>query len=304
MRLRSLPGVGRPFVWLTNAYYLRRQDLNNAARVTRETRLPAARNATAVAVGRTLARTGRRLLLSPYRGERVGLPPPLEAGGHRFDVVADLVEFTALPPETVRTLLERRIENFRTEWFELPEELRNDHWFYLASRTYLFGNATHFHEAPELIDEIAELLEPGGRVLDFGGGTGNLSLALAARGFAVDYRELSAVQKDFARFRVQRHGLQEQVEILDGWTELPAGRYDAVCAFDVFEHLPDLPEVVGQVAVSLREGGKLLDTPSFLLGLANPMHHEDPGLEELLAGRGVVLEQTLPRFRVWAKRPA
>ena len=302
-RLRSLPGVGKPFVWATGAYHRRRAGLRNAGANLRRGRLPAARDAAAVAVGRSLATTGRRFLLAPYRQERVDLPPPLVAGEHRFDVVEDLVEFTALPPETVRTLIARRIENFRTEWLQLPVELRDDRWFYLSSRTYLFANAVHFHESPAVVDALAEALRPGGKVLDFGGGTGNLALALAARGFRVDYRELSAVQKDFVRFRVQRHGLQDRVGILDGWAELPAGTYDAVCAFDVLEHLPDLPRAVGQIAASLADGGILVDTPSFGADLSNPMHHEDPGLDRLLAGHGIVLERSLPYFRVWAKRP-
>jgi SAM-dependent methyltransferase len=230
------------------------------------------------------------------------MPAPLLAGEHRFDVFGDLVEFTGLPPATVRALIERRIENFRTEWLQLPTELRSDRWFYLSSRTYLFANAVHFNESPALVEDIAGLLPPGGRVLDFGGGTGNLALALAAHGFRVTYRELSAVQRDFVRFRALRHGLQERVEILDSWATLPVETYDVVCAFDVLEHLPDLEAVAGEIAAALTEGGKLLDTPSFLLGLANPMHHPDPGLEKLFAGLGVVLDQTLPLFRVWVKR--
>jgi SAM-dependent methyltransferase len=279
-------------------------ELNGTFAALQSTRLPASRDATAVAVGRSLAETGRRLLLVPYRRERVELPPVLVVGEHRFDVVDDLVEFTGLPPETVRSLIARRIENFRTEWLQLPDELRDDRWFYLSSRTYLFANAVHFHDAPQSIDEIAQLLSPGARVLDFGGGTGNLSLALAARGFRVDYRDLSALQAEFMRYRLQRYGLQDRVEILDSWAELPSDAYAAVCAFDVLEHLPDLPRVVRQIAASLREGGLLLDTPTFAITIANPMHHEDPGLEGLLAEHRIALEQTLPAFRVWKKSSA
>jgi SAM-dependent methyltransferase/predicted O-methyltransferase YrrM len=300
-RLRSLPGIGRFFVWLSVGYQRRRAELSTAGTSLRTTRLPATRDAAAVAVGRSLAEGGRRLLLSPYRQERVELPAPLAAGEHRFDVVEDLVEFTSLPPETVRTLLERRIENFRTEWLQLPAELRDDRWFYLTSRTYLFANAVHFHASSELVGEIAALLPSGARVLDFGGGTGNLALGLAACGLRVEFRELSALQKDFTRFRLQRYGLEDRVEILDAWQPLAPARYDAVCAFDVLEHLPDLPGALDEIAGSLVAGGLLLDTPSFGVGLANPMHHEDPGLEGLLASRGIFLERTLPDFRVWTK---
>lgn len=301
-RLRSLPGIGRLFVSVSAAYHRRRAELSSAGASWRAVRLPAARDTAAVAVGRSLAEGGRRLLLVPYRNERVDLPPPLVVGDHCFDVVEDLIDFTGLPTDVVHTLLARRVENFRTEWLQLPPELRFDHWFYLSSRTYLFANAVHFHDASTLIDDLVALLPPGANVLDFGGGTGNLALVLAARGFHVGYHELSAVEKDFTRFRVQRHGLEEQVEILDSWSDLPHGSYDAICAFDVFEHLPDLPRAVEQLVRSLTAGGLLVDTPSFSVGIANPMHHEDPGLESLLGEHGLTLQRTLPDFRVWARR--
>ncbi len=301
-RLRSLPGIGRPFVLISVAYHRRRAALSSVGADLRSTQLPAARDATTVAVGRWLAEAGRRLLLAPYRRERVDLPPPLVEGSHRFDVVADLVDFTGLQPELVRLLLARRVENFRTEWLQSPPELRADAWFYLSAHTYLFGNAVHFHDTPALVDEIAGQLPACARVLDFGGGTGNLSLALAARGFEVDYRELSALQKDFTRFRLQRYGLAEQVQVLDSWAPLAPARYAAVCAFDVLEHLPDLRAAISEIASSLAPGGLLLETPSFGAGLANPMHHEDPGLDGFLREEGLELGSRSPNFRVWAKR--
>ena len=300
--VRSVPVVGDLLRSALISYHRQRTELVDAYVDFKDRLLPTARDTTAVTVGSSLAEKSRRLLLVPYRDERVDLPPPLVAGAHRFDVVDDLVEFTSLPSESVHALIARRIDNFRTEWLQLPVALREDRWFYLSSRMYLFGNAVHFHEAPAVIDDIAAVLPPGGRVLDFGGGTGNLALALAARGFRVDYRELSALQKEFARFRTQRHHLQNRLEILDSWAELPSDTYDAVCAFDVFEHLPDLTQVVDEVALALIDGGLLIGTPSFGQGLSNPMHHEDPGLDSLLADRGLLLDRTTREFRVWVKR--
>lgn len=300
--VRSVPFAGEVLRSGLTSYHRRKAQFVGGVADLKGRRFPAARDATAIAVGSTLSEGARRLLLVPYRAERVNQPAPLHVGEHRFDVVDDLVQFTSLPSESVQDLIARRIESYRSEWLELPTPLRDDRWFYLSSRMYLFANAVHFHEEPEAIDEMVNLLPPGGRVLDFGGGTGNLSLALAAHGFRVDYRELSALQKEFARFRIHLHKLQDRVTVLDDWCDLPLNAYDAVCAFDVFEHLPDLTQVVERLASSLSEGGILIDTPSFGTGVWNPMHHDDPGLESLLASHRVVLDRTLPRFRVWEKR--
>lgn len=284
------------------SYHYSRGEIERSYRDFWDRQLPTARDSVAVAGGALLSRGALRLLLIPYRRERVEIPPPLSVGDCQFDVVDDLVEFTSLPSEAVHQLLARRIENFRTEWLQAPQVIRNDDWFYLSSRMYLFGNAVHFHDVPHVIDDVARLLAREAHVLDFGGGTGNLALALAAHGYRVDYRELSALQKEFFRFRVQRHCLEDRIQILDSWARLPAERYDAVCAFDVFEHLPDLASAVDRLVTSLVHGGLLIDTPSFSVGTLNPMHHEDPGLDSLLADHGLVLDRTLPTFRVWAKR--
>lgn len=302
--IRSMPVVAPLLRSASLSYYRCRREIKDGWRELGEKRLRDAVDRSAAAVGRALSAQGLRLLLVPYRRDTVLLPEPLELDSYRFDVAADLVEYTGLPRETVDALLLRRIENFRTEWLQAPSELRPDTWFYRSSRMYLFGNASHFQTERTLIDELAGLLEPGAHVLDFGGGTGNLALALAARGFGVDYHELSALQKDFVRFRLQRQGLGERVAILDSWMPLPPGRYGAVCAFDVLEHIPDLPAAVAEIAASLAGGGRLIEATPFAVDLANPMHHEDPGLETLLAGHGLALERTLPHFRVWAKRSA
>lgn len=299
--VRAIPLVGPALRATAITYY---ESIAAAQRSLHGLRrkLPAARDSASVAGGTLLARGARRLLLIPYRQERVDVPPPLVIGGHRFDVVDDLVGFTSLPRESVNALLTRRVENFRTEWLQTPATLRSDDWFYLSSRMYLFGNAVHFHDSRWLIDEIVSFLPRGGPILDFGGGTGNLALALAALGFQVDYRELSALQKEFARYRIRRCGLEDRISVLDTWEQLQTDRYAGVCAWDVFEHLPDLAKAVESFAASLIDGGVLIGTPTFAQGLSNPMHHEDPGLDSLLAENDLVLQHSHPMYGVWKKR--
>ena len=256
-----------------------------------------------VVLGSGFARIGRALLLLlPAATPRTGLPAPLEVAGYRFDVVEDLQAYTTLDRGELEKLLDRHVDNFRVEWHTLEPRPRNETWYYLTSRTYLFANANHFHTAPDVLHDVLGTSPPGSAVLDYGAGTGNLTLALAAAGFAVDYLELSALQKDFVRFRTQRYGLQSQIRILDWWQALEPARYDLICAFDVLEHLPDLRRVLEErLLPALAEGGRLVESSPFVRDLSQPMHHEDPGLEAILTAAGIRLVEARREYRVWQR---
>ena len=171
---------------------------------------------------------------------------PGKADGVSIDVVDDLVGYTGLEREQVLALIQRRHENFRTEWHGFPPQVRTEAWFYLASRTYLFGNAAH--DAEPTVDALAHLRPAPSDILDFGGGTGNLALALVARGNRVDYLERSALQKDFVRFRIQKYGFDRHICLLDQWIPLESSSYDIVCAMDVLEHVENLAEALAPIS--------------------------------------------------------
>jgi SAM-dependent methyltransferase len=201
-------------------------------------------------------------------------------GAMHSDVVDDLVGYTGLERGKVVALIRRKHEDFRTEWHAFPPQLRDEAWFYLASRTYLFANATH--DANQLVESLCALLPDSGEILDFGGGTGNLALALAGKGYRVDYLERSALQKDFVRYRLDKHGLSGRVRIIDQWTPLEPDAYDMVCAMDVFEHVEALSETLDSVLRAIHPSGVLVENSPFVRNVENPMHHDDraafPGL--------------------------
>jgi SAM-dependent methyltransferase len=255
----------------------------------------------AIAVGRLLTRVAADFLLYPHRDERVPLPRSTEVEGRSFDVVADLVDYTGLTREQVEALVHRRHETFRGEWHALPSALQNETWYYLASRTYLFANSVH--DPLPVLDEVAAYASPPGVVLDFGGGTGNLALALAAKGHRVDYLEVSALQKDFVRFRVAKYDLGERVRVLDRWKRLRRDAYGLVCAFDVLEHLPDLASVLERdLLPALTKHGILAECSPFVRNLSNPMHHEDEAeFDAFLHERGFRVLQQGPELRLWVR---
>jgi 2-polyprenyl-3-methyl-5-hydroxy-6-metoxy-1,4-benzoquinol methylase len=264
----------------------------------------ATRDEVSTRLGGELSHLGRALLLAPHAGEEVPLPPVWSVGDHAFDVVDDAVAYTQLPRAVVEDLIRRRPESFRSEWHTLPTGTRTDHWYYLASRTYLFANAVHLHEDHATWEWIDSMLPRDARVLEFGGGTGNLSLALAASGRRVAYVEVSALQKDFVRFRRDRYGLEGKVDILDSWRRPEPGSFDAVVALDVFEHLADLPQrLKSDLLPALKPTGVLVEASPFVRNLSNPMHHTDAaGLDTTLtdAAFAIVAEDDL--LRAWRRR--
>lgn len=249
-----------------------------------------------------LFRRGTRLAYLPFRGERMPLPEPISLNGLTIDVVGDLERYTGLPrAEVERELVSRRDLSFRAEWNATAPALRDDHWFYLSSKGYLFANASHFTDAAFVERFVKPHVPEGGKVLDFGGGAGGLTLLLAAEGYQVVYTELGALQRDFVRFRVAQHGLSDRVRILDFWERAEPGSLDAVVAVDVLEHLDDCRGILDtQILPALAPGGALIENTSFVVNIANPMHHEDYGMDEHLRSAGWdVVEEAEDATRIW-----
>jgi 2-polyprenyl-3-methyl-5-hydroxy-6-metoxy-1,4-benzoquinol methylase len=257
------------------------------------------------AVGQRLYRAADAAANLPFKEESLELPEAREVGGVRLDVVDDLAAYTALPSDVVRHELRTRSGvSFRTEWHATPPHLRRDHWFYLSSKAYLFGNAVHFPDASFADDFVLPHLPSTGRVLDFGAGTGNLAMLLAALGLEVWVSEINALQRDFVRFRAARHGLTERLKVIDPWSDVPRAGFGVVVAVDVLEHLPDCRAVLESALLpALVDDGVLVESSPFVVNTSNPMHHEDFGFERFMQQAGFnVVANGAHLTRVWRRR--
>jgi SAM-dependent methyltransferase len=115
-----------------------------------------------------------------------------------------------------------------------------------------------------LVDALAALAPPGGRVADLGAGTGHLALPLAARGFAVtaveparDMLALLAAAAEERRLPMRaEHATAEA-------TPLDAGSVDLVIVADAL-HFIDAELVGREIARVLRRGGALAVVTSAL----------------------------------------
>jgi len=106
-------------------------------------------------------------------------------------------------------------------------------------------------------DELVALLEDGSRVLELGCGSGAPETQRLAQRFALTGVDISARQVERARVAIP-----EAEFLCADFTELgfPAGSFDAVCAFYVFNHVPrDLLEpLLARIQAWLVPGGPLL----------------------------------------------
>lgn len=99
-------------------------------------------------------------------------------------------------------------------------------------------------------------------VLDFGGGIGGLSIYLAQNGFKCIHADIPSEHFDFANYRFTKRG--NNIKILNLQQEkLPYGFFDAIVAYDVFEHIPSLDKVIEKLSNSLKNGGYLITKSTF-----------------------------------------
>lgn len=102
-----------------------------------------------------------------------------------------------------------------------------------------------------------------GRVLDFGGGAGDVSAALACAGVDVSYVEINDACRAFARYLFERlgHELQEGAR----------ATYDTVLALNVLDHLDDPLDALLAIHDQLNDGGVLVASFTFDRS-SNPVH--------------------------------
>lgn len=206
-----------------------------------------------------------------------------------LNIEEDLMEFTDLSHAAVRGLLFRWYEGMRfTDEFQaLPELLRknakeqtSDQWYYISSRYYLFANAMHRYVpfCGLLEPERFGLLVPsGGKVLDYAGGTGNAAFATQVMGYVTHYREISALQIAFTRFRAFKYKIP--MVFHDWWEPLPPAFFDAVC-FDSIGHVEDQRAELVRMTETLAPGGLLFldveDFDSAVYADADPRRYTPP----------------------------
>ena len=142
-----------------------------------------------------------------------------------------------------------------------------------------------------LLEQLPVSLGEPLRILDAGGGTGELGLRLAERGHALTLLDPSAAMLAIARDKAARAGVAGRCRFLQAAVEalpdaLGGERFDVVLCHNVLEYVDDPPAVVRDLRATLRPGGllSLVAMNSYALPLRSLLQRGEP--EEALAAFG------------------
>jgi 2-polyprenyl-3-methyl-5-hydroxy-6-metoxy-1,4-benzoquinol methylase len=152
----------------------------------------------------------------------------------------------------------------------------NSHREHATSRSVFFdklaGDWSQVHYGPRggmvsrisrFADALEGLVPPSACILDYGCGTGDISAALAARGYRVEGRDISPKMIEQARVIHAGSGVRFAVIASGGDRKDPVAgsqAFDAIVCSSVLEYLHDLPGSLRLLAGALKPGGWLLAT--------------------------------------------
>lgn len=100
-----------------------------------------------------------------------------------------------------------------------------------------------------------------GRVLDYGGGDGSLSLDIAKRGAKVTYVDVESVNMKFAKWRFNKS--ESDIEVLDAFKDQDLiwhKQYDLIICIEIIEHVVDPEKLIKSLIKCLKPQGRLIIT--------------------------------------------
>jgi len=192
---------------------------------------------------------------------------------------SDLVEYFGMPIEEISRQYwqerEGRDRRIRSEIENATsEEIVLD---YYVTRTNYIYTMTHWECQRSKQAEYKKIYlfcKKNGvkRLLDYGGGVGGLCIHMHTRGIECDYLDVFGETYKFAKRRFQKRGLN--INMIDALSPVFKQQYDAVVAYDVFEHLFDLDKAVRHINRFLKPEGLLISKSTFSGGGAHLVKNE------------------------------
>ncbi|WP_232665485.1 class I SAM-dependent methyltransferase [Pseudonocardia sp. TRM90224] len=140
---------------------------------------------------------------------------------------------------------------------------------------------TRTAEPPSIVAALAWLDRhcEGRRHLDVGSGVGVMTELFVRSGWRSTLAEITPEVLDFARFRLGRRRID--ATFINLCTEqLPVAQYDAITAFEIFEHVHNVDDAAAALCSGLRPGG-------FLVVDHIPLREDAAGVAAALARMGM-----------------
>jgi 2-polyprenyl-3-methyl-5-hydroxy-6-metoxy-1,4-benzoquinol methylase len=224
---------------------------------------------------------------------------PESTGEPLIDSLAtDIAEWTGDTVGDVRRMMEPEVSAMALNRLWLSRAENEADWYRRedVGLNYITDLAGWHQRGGAPFEHLA--LVAGKTVLDFGCGIGTWALAARREARAVFGVEISPVTREFAAWRAQKYGLP--ITLLESLDAI-AGQFDVVCAWHVFEHLPDAEGVLDQLLGLMKPDGILL-TDSGFNDASTAQHHIRTDWEQVLESRGLspVMPEVYQRVAVLA----
>ena len=128
--------------------------------------------------------------------------------------------------------------------------------------------------------------------MDYGGGIGEDAIYAAKKGFDVTMMDLPAHTFDFAKWRAKYHGVDIKFIKIENGKDI-VKKFDAICCFEVLQHLFEPEKIALQFIENLNDKGLLFITtrfhnPGYTMALKKNFKY-DEGMERFLTKNGLTL---------------
>lgn len=146
--------------------------------------------------------------------------------------------------------------------------------FYKTTPFYIYDLAFwHMTKYQRMFrSKIMELAH--GKILDYGGGIGDLSLALRQKGFSVTYGDVDGQTFNFAKSLFLKNNIS--VRMVNLLKENIGDNYDTIICIDVIEHIENQKEVLALLVSRLNINGILIITNLEFNAMDQDQHQNHP----------------------------
>lgn len=213
---------------------------------------------------------------------------------NRVETIQDLTLFTGKDQGEVDKLLLTSTGKLAANWHaQNPKTKAEVEQWYADNAPYYIYDLAQFHIAYKHIVFTLDIMAlASGRVLDYGAGIGDLSLALAEKGMTVTYFDVPGQSRDYAQWNATRRNIK--LDFASTHEEIADKVFDTIIVLDVLEHLFEPEQVLSFFIEHLAPGGLLMASCYFGATKSHPMHFDHKlDVATYFAKAGLVDEKSL-----------